>query len=290
MIGDLIGAGAKLLGGIFGSNATEKANEQAMALAREQNAQNQRNFETQIQLQKDFAQTGIQWKVQDAKAAGLHPLYAMGASGTSYAPVSVGSVTPSITPDMSMSAAVAGMGQDIGRAVNSTRSQSDRVDAFTKTVQGLSLEKMGLENQLLASQIAKNNAAPNPPMPIGDKFLIPGQGQTVTGPAIKDGPLKRVNADGSLPHQEPGAITDIGHARTEGGLYPVPSSDIKERIEDNLFHEAMHFMRNNLIPMFRGSHQGPYPAPAGKIWSFHPIYGYKLHDKSVGEEWGSRFN
>jgi hypothetical protein len=32
------------------------------------------------QMQYDFAQKGIQWKVKDAKKAGIHPLYAMGAS------------------------------------------------------------------------------------------------------------------------------------------------------------------------------------------------------------------
>lgn len=35
---------------------------------------------------KEFAQNGIQWKVADAKAAGLHPLAALGAQTTSYAP------------------------------------------------------------------------------------------------------------------------------------------------------------------------------------------------------------
>lgn len=35
-------------------------------------------------LQREFAQKGIQWKTADAKAAGLHPLYAMGANTTPY--------------------------------------------------------------------------------------------------------------------------------------------------------------------------------------------------------------
>lgn len=36
------------------------------------------------QLQREFAQKGIQWKTADAKKAGLHPLYAMGASTIPY--------------------------------------------------------------------------------------------------------------------------------------------------------------------------------------------------------------
>lgn len=42
-----------------------------------------------VHLQKEFAQNSIQWRVNDAKAAGLHPLYGVGASGTSYSPNAV---------------------------------------------------------------------------------------------------------------------------------------------------------------------------------------------------------
>ena len=40
-----------------------------------------------IKYQKQFAQHGIRWKVEDAKAAGLHPLYALGANTHSFTPV-----------------------------------------------------------------------------------------------------------------------------------------------------------------------------------------------------------
>ena len=46
---------------------------------------NQLNYEHQ----KEFAQNGIRWKVADAKAAGLHPLAALGASTASYSPSAV---------------------------------------------------------------------------------------------------------------------------------------------------------------------------------------------------------
>ena len=36
----------------------------------------QRNYDAQ----KEFAQNSIQWRVQDAQKAGIHPLYAMGNS------------------------------------------------------------------------------------------------------------------------------------------------------------------------------------------------------------------
>lgn len=45
-------------------------------------AQRMQNYE----MQREFAQNGIRWKVADAQAAGLHPLYALGGGGAAFAP------------------------------------------------------------------------------------------------------------------------------------------------------------------------------------------------------------
>lgn len=155
MIPALIGAGATLLGGLLGKSSAEKQNAANIAA---QNAINDKN----IALQKEFAQTGIQWKVEDAKKAGIHPLYAMGAPTTSFSNV-VGGPYPSA--DMSMPNAIAAAGQDIGRAVNSTRTAADRDDAFTTSVKALELQNFSLKNELLAAQISKLRAGINPPFP-----------------------------------------------------------------------------------------------------------------------------
>ena len=39
-------------------------------------------------LQREFAQNGIRWKVADAEAAGIHPLYALGAQTSPASPLS----------------------------------------------------------------------------------------------------------------------------------------------------------------------------------------------------------
>lgn len=160
MIGNLISAGASLLGGLLGKSSAEKQNAANLAAQKEMAAQN-------IQLQRDFAQQGIQWKAADAKAAGIHPIYALGAPTHSFAPVSIGAQPGA---DMSMANAVNSMGQDIGRAVNSTRSQAQRDDAYETSIKALTLQKFGLENELLGSQIAKLRAGSNPPFPTGDLF------------------------------------------------------------------------------------------------------------------------
>ncbi len=53
---------------------------------------------------------GIQWRVEDAKKAGLHPLYALGANTASYTPVSQDS--------SAMGNAVADAGAYLGKAVS----------------------------------------------------------------------------------------------------------------------------------------------------------------------------
>lgn len=45
------------------------------------------NTEANIQQQREFAQKGIRWRVSDAKKAGIHPLFALGANTASFSPV-----------------------------------------------------------------------------------------------------------------------------------------------------------------------------------------------------------
>lgn len=95
--GALISGGSSLLGGLFSSKSNLKATK------------------AQIAAQKEFAQHGVSWRVADAKQAGLHPLYALGAQTPSF--------TPMVIPD-SMGPAISEAGQAIGRAVAQTGPQA----------------------------------------------------------------------------------------------------------------------------------------------------------------------
>lgn len=164
-IGSLISAGANLLGGM---------------LNREQNEdfQANQNYQAEVnrQMQKDFAQQGIRWKVDDAKAAGIHPLYALGANTVSYSPVSVGG-----GPDTSFGSGVASAGQDLSRAFDATRTGDERSKALAGASASLSVERAGLENELLRAQIAKLRGQVGPPMPaLTDTNAIDGQPATRT--------------------------------------------------------------------------------------------------------------
>ncbi|AXH75372.1 MAG: DNA pilot protein [Microviridae sp.] len=162
-LGSLISGGLGLLGGMFGSDATKDANAAAAASAAAANKQQMKIARMNIALQKQFARTGIQWKVKDARRAGISPLYALGANTISYSPVSAGYSTVSPAADTSMANALASVGQDVGRAVTTVMTQSER--QYQDTVRALDLQRMGLSNELLKSQIARERTLSMPTMP-----------------------------------------------------------------------------------------------------------------------------
>lgn len=163
MFGDLLGAGLGFISGMMNRSAQEEANERQYQLAQQNMAQ-----------QKEFAQHGIRWKVADAQAAGLHPLAALGATTTSFSPVSVGDVS---APTLDLGP----MGQNIGRAIDAASTAEEKGNAVTAKMQALQLERGELENSLLKTQIMKANqpAARQPSMPASNvKYGVDGQPAT----------------------------------------------------------------------------------------------------------------
>jgi len=164
LIGSLIGAGASLIGGFMNNNAQQQANQANIASTEAANAANiaasqeanQKNYEAQ----KEFAQNGLRWKVADANAAGIHPVYAMGAQPMNFAPSFVGSNSMAST---SLSGnpgdGVAAAGQDIGRAIAATETNEERA------LRALTLERAGLENDLLRTQIRRQVMETGPSFP-----------------------------------------------------------------------------------------------------------------------------
>lgn len=117
------------------------------------------------------------------------------------------------------------MGQNLQRASNATATRDTRAVS-------LQLENMALQNDLLRSQIIQINRPQNPP----------------------------------FPYAESGSIPDLGFGRTaQGGLTPVPSDQMKQRIEDSTLHEIEWYARNRLNPF--AILYGPGTTPAGYRWS-----------------------
>lgn len=123
----IIAAGASLAGGILGNSSKQSAQ--------------RREYERQ----KEFAQNGIRWRVADAKAAGLHPLAALGVNTTSYSPQAV------VGDDYGLSS----MGQDIGRAIEAKQTRDERKAAadLQQDLAWLQVENMRLQNQQLRQEM-----------------------------------------------------------------------------------------------------------------------------------------
>lgn len=70
----------------------------------------------EYERQKEFAQSGIRWRVEDAKAAGIHPIYAIGANTPTYSPQAA------VGTDFGLSDA----GQNISRAIEAGQTRAER--------------------------------------------------------------------------------------------------------------------------------------------------------------------
>jgi hypothetical protein len=192
----------------------------------EQQYKNKQQFERdkywhaqQASLQKEFAQKGIQWKVADAKAAGIHPLAALGAQTYSASPSMVGA-----TPLQNSGSSLAAMGQDIGRAIMQQKTNHER------QMMDIQLDNAKLDTEM--KRLELTNA----------RRRLGQGGQTAPGipDQIQHMPAKVISHSKGRPEIEAGSITSIGFARTAGGgLVPVPSKDVKERIEDQMAPELV---------------------------------------------------
>lgn len=268
MLGAIVGAASSLLGGLFGQSSQEK------------------QMEAQIAAQREFAQNGIRWRVADATAAGVHPLYALGANTHSFSPIGIGG-----SP---LAEGISQAGQEFGRAIQAKGTAVER--AFNAKVMQLQLQRGELENTLLASQIARLNspAQRQPAMPLvgpsinerfgitaadGDTMPIPERfGGTVPGSPdmVVNVPLERI-MDPEAPFREPGAVSEGSWVRTPTGMAPAPSYDFNERVEDVFGPDLAWSWRNMVLPNLVDDPRVKPPAPPGYAWEWSiPRQEYQL--------------
>lgn len=111
-VGNLLQFGGTLLGG-----------ERQEDMANAQMAEAQRQQGANLAAQREFAQMGIRWRAEDARAAGLHPLSVLGASGASYAP------NPVVVGDSredGLGKAISELGQNVTRSVAAQETADQR--------------------------------------------------------------------------------------------------------------------------------------------------------------------
>jgi len=269
----IIAAGAALAGG---------------AMAGDRNRQ---SVHEQMDMSREFAQMGIRWKVADAKAAGIHPLYALGSQGASYAPISVGD---------SYGPAMAQAGQDISGAMRRGQDQAERsaseatafmlakeresdarVDrqwqrAFQEAQVVSQLKNDEMQRNLMASQIARLNQSANPPFP--SKATEDSRGSRDVG-AIKLKPSEQPTRDPHNPSKEASTIPMWQRVETAPGVFrDFPSRELNmdsefihallagqaytdKWVQDNIFGGAPKYIQKK-SPR-REPHPGAYDMDRG---------------------------
>lgn len=261
MWGSIAGGIGAAVGGIAGLISSGQSQANASRL-------NELNY----QHQKEFAQNGIRWKVADAKAAGLHPLAALGASTAQYTPATaIGD-----SPDWSF---LADAGQSIGRAVDAKRTQQERVEQQQKQDAAFALkaENQKAENDLIraqtasiqqdmvlrqakASEQAVRTQQQVPAMPsLGrDGSVIAGQGDATSPAGIEAKPAEIVVNDPQTRTAEAGSHPDKRWLRTStGGYQPVRSEAAQNALEDDIVGSFRYDMRNGLANMANSQDNAP---------------------------------
>lgn len=265
MLGALIGAAASLGSSLLGNKANDKARAQEAA------------------QQREFAQNGIQWKVEDARKAGVHPLYALGANTVSYAPQSVGG------SDFS---GLASAGQDIGRAIDSTRSNGARSEALATTIAKLQAEGLGIDNDIkrteLASKLATVRGQSGPAMPgaaTTNLWGLDGVGDlTVDGPGLKL-QTRRDVSDPESPSNIPGSGPSVAFNRNNyGGWDPTIPPELAESYEQDKVGYLKWLATNRLLPNFSDPQ---FPPRIPHKWNEKVVWDHKWQDWRV-KSWKPR--
>lgn len=258
LLDTVVGSGINLLGGLLGSSS------------------NASQMEANRAFQQQFAQNAIQWKVEDAKKAGIHPLYALGAP----------TMSPAIqTMQDPLASALSSMGQDISRARLSEATPEDR---NVSIIGALGIERAQLQNDLLRSQIRRLNGQTGPGMPsVQDpwNFGMPNADVNDARRVTND-PNKITPGAANDPGSGPGANPDVDWLRTRDGGYTIaPSKGAKDRVEDMGLEPWLWSYRNRIGPYIGGHQPPPFtpPAPPGQVferWRFnhfnqtwYPVFG-----------------
>lgn len=212
IIGAAIGAGASLLGG-------RKAGKEAAELRRQE-----------MELQKEFAQHGIRWRVADAKAAGLHPLYALGAQLPSF--------TPSFQGAGQEGAALSEAGQNIGRAIAAGSTAQERalaalqLEAAQKALDEADARIMALQSEAFRNMQEGNAASA---FPSAGALVPEGQAPQTQVGMTSVVPTETPTRSEIAPYLQAGSVAGLREFEFPGGvkvLLPATASgDASEAIE-----------------------------------------------------------
>lgn len=228
-----LGTGAQF----YGDYEAKMGAKSADSTTREINASQLQLARDNMAMQREFAQHGIRWRAEDAAAAGLHPLAALGASGASYNPVSAMIEAPTAEA-RNRGNMWSNLGQNVSRAAMATMTMEER--AITR----LRIEGADLDNEIKRAQLRQLESQPALPSP--DPGQPDANWQETTYPFV-------------------------AYGRTPSGLVPMMPPKLAEALESDESGQTQWILRfrggPNVYPKERPSRNLLPPGASGWIWS-----------------------
>lgn len=229
-------------------------------------------YNRQKKENRHVLQNQLQWRMDDAQRAGIHPLAAMGMNPASGPSMSVGDAGGS-------SGNWGNVGQDISRAISAAAPKDQRNDKLLDLqleAAKADLTHKHITNAALASQLQKQQQVGPPAPDEVSGYLLPGQGNS---PRVRVNPRNRDASEPGYPHITAGATPDADYAITSKGYMPVIPKDLAESLESDTLGSIDWFIRNRVLPLFTGGDPGK-KLPKGKdSWHYSWPYGYVPSNK-----------
>lgn len=269
-IGNVISGVSNIAQGIFNQNNANAINQQNLA------------------MQDYYSKNGIQIRVDDAKKAGIHPLYAIGAQ----------TYTPNYFATFEPSNSISAFGNAVGSAIGNMPSKEQQV--YNQVVQGqtvsknnLELERMQLENALLQRQLQESSGvSKSVANPQSDALIPLFGGQSVSGVQnVKSLPQLKLSADRSDVGFNPSIMKKLANRYNfntlengfwNGSPYFVtsisPAQDYSDIASENVFDKLTDFgVRHNPFSLS--------PELKNLTSRIQSEYGVKLYPFYENGEW-----
>lgn len=234
-LGNLMGGAGGLMGGISNLFGGGDDDDEKDAL---------KIMDKQFDYQQAILQNQIQWRAEDARKAGLHPLAALGAASMSFNPSMVGGYG---NKQSSLLERMGRAGQDIGAALNKLGGVTQRqFDVLRLAQEREKLDNMKLQNVGLRNQIYQNSRQTVGSTPLERHLGITGQ----------DSP-PAVSAAQAAAIYEPPTISTSKRPGVQSGTQPLerdvinvngnlerfPTQNMSDTMESSPYHGMKYFLR-----------------------------------------------
>ncbi|WMC01489.1 DNA pilot protein [Microvirus D_HF4_329] len=268
-IGPAISAGA----GLVGSGLDFFSAAQGRAQQNSQFQQSAQLAQQQFQFQMDAAKQGIQWRVADAKAAGISPLVALGAP--TFNPGGIGISAGGVPEGYSnMGATLGKVGQDISNAIGRNMTPEERAQqAMTTAIQTAQIAKLNSETEVnkataasVTARMAQANMQPPFPAATGTRTVIPGQQYD----SYKFEPSKITSVQSSAPSVEAGppAPSVQWQRQPDGSVVAAPTNPAAIANPGILNPEYLRFLWQNVVTQPKGKPPESMLPPGAVRWRF----------------------